>query len=507
MTGSMNDMEDRLRSAVRAETADVSPADGSLDAIRTRVRTVRRRRRATLAGAGVAAVVLAAVLVPRVADDTAVTTSDDRATTTTPDAPSSTTTTTQSPLPSSLDQAIWPDPASSSRYVDPVDAARSFVEGFLGYVAGPLSEFRAGEPGAGEIDVLSRDENGQTTGRVAATLSLRQLDGDNWYVTSAVSDSVQIDSPRPLADVASPLHVTGQGRGYEGTVVVAVHERTASADLLGEEPAIAGSADTLEPFSVDVAFEVPSSPIGILVAGTDSGASGVLAPFAALPVRLSDGAGPAPGSDTSPATTVPPASDFRSQPLWPFRTQAEADAWLATADEGHSPWHADAEATALSFTNGYLGFTEIDLVTSSDVRATEAWIGVGYEPDPGHVSTSAVIHLVRFGPDPEAPWEVVGTRDTALTLDTPSYGSAVSSPVSVGGTITGVDENLRVQVRQPSSPEPIGESCCLPGGGEATPWETSVSFAGATDPALTIVVSTGGHAQGVEIFAVTGVHG
>jgi hypothetical protein len=83
----------------------------------------------------------------------------------------------------------------------------------------------------------------------------------------------------------------------------------------------------------------------------------------------------------------------------------------------------------------------------------------------------------------------------------------VSSPIAVGGTITGVDESLRVQVRQPSSEAPLGERCCLPAGGEGTPWQTTVAYAGATDPALTIVVSTGGHVQGVEIFAITGVLG
>jgi len=39
----------------------------------------------------------------------------------------------------------------------------------------------------------------------------------------------------------------------------------------------------------------------------------------------------------------------------------------------------------------------------------------------------------------------------------------------------------------------------------AADWSARVSFAGATDPALTIVISTGGHLQGVERFAITAV--
>ncbi|MEI8406612.1 MULTISPECIES: hypothetical protein [unclassified Kribbella] len=49
-----------------------------------------------------------------------------------------------------------------------------------------------------------------------------------------------------------------------------------------------------------------------------------------------------------------------------------------------------------------------------------------------------------------------------------------------------------------------GTSCCVPAGGERQPWSAKVTFSGATDPAVTIVASTGGHLQRVERFAITG---
>lgn len=506
------ELEERLRTAVHAHAPGVQAEDRSLDAIRTRVRTAKRRRRAVMAGAGIAAAVAVAVAVPRLGNEGRVgisnepdpTTSVEPPTTTAPgqsEPGQSSTTVAPAPPEADLDQAMWPDPAGSDRYADPVDAARSFVDGFLGVAAPPLSEFRAGEPGAGEIDVFSRNENGQASERVATTLSLRQLDGENWWVTAAASDSVQIESPQPLAGVSAPLPVSGRGRGFEGTVIVGVRDRSGSYGKLGEAPANAGSGETLEPFSVDVAFDRPTSSYAILVATSDTGIADGL-DVTAFPVRVS--------SDTSDG---PPASsngdagaEFRYPPLWPFSTQAEVDAWRRQhAAQGSQPWHLDAEATALAFTKGYLGFGEIDRVVARDVRDREAWVSVGYDAGSG-LSTAAVVHLVRFGPGDDAPWEVVGTRDTDLTLETPSYGSGVSSPVTVGGRITGVDECLVVQVRQLSSSGPIGESPqCLPAGGEGTPWRTTVSFSGSTDPALTIVVSTGGHIQGVERFAITGV--
>ena len=218
----------------------------------------------------------------------------------------------------------------------------------------------------------------------------------------------------------------------------------------------------------------------------------------------------APGrhtSSTATATTrssVAPAPAFASVPLWPFRSQAEADAWR-TAGGGHQPWHLDPDQTALSFTQGFLGFRELSTVVAHKVGASDAHVSVGYNADGGPPLTAAVIHLVRFGRGTDAPWEVVGTDDTDFTITTPAYGTRVSSPVGVGGRISGVDENIHVQVRQSSSEAVLGDFCCQPAGGQGSPWQVTVSFSGASDPGVTIVAFTGGHRTQVERFAVTGV--
>jgi len=507
-TGSV---EDRLAAALRDEAAGVEPGGGSLEAIRHRARAARRRRRVAVSGAAAAVLAAVAVAVPTLdrSDDDLRTGSGDPSTTAATDAP---TTSVPGTLAAGLDQALWPDPAGELT-TDPVAAARSFVETFLAVDDPPLSLFRTGEPGAGEVDVIARGEDGRTLDRVVATVVLRRLDGEHWFVTAAGSDDVRIDEPEPLASLSPPTFaVSGEGRGYEGTVVLALRPRSAPGALLAEHPVVAGAGGALMPFAADVAFVTTAAPdVGVLVARTDVGFESGIPGFAAVAVRLAgsgDATGPdGAGSPTGAGDQGTGTGSFRlgGEPLWPFRSLAEADAWLATAAEGHSPWHADAEATALFFTADFLGFSEIDEVTSTDVRADEAWIGVGYKAEGGGLATAAEIHLVRFGPSPDAPWEVVGTRDTTLTLDAPRYGSALSSPLTVGGTVSGVDESLLVEVRQASTPTPLGAACCLAAGGEATPWEMSVDVAGATDPALVVVVSTGGHVQDVERFAITAV--
>src|SRR5262249_3784705 len=103
-----------------------------------------------------------------------------------------------------------------------------------------------------------------------------------------------------------------------------------------------------------------------------------------------------------------------------------------------------------------------------------------------------------------APWEVVGSRDTLLTLTVPAYGATVLSPLTVGGRITGVDESLVIQVRSLGTGL-VGQTGGIPAGGQNTPWSATVRFTAPAGTVLTVAVSTGGHVAGVEEFAITGV--
>ncbi len=230
----------------------------------------------------------------------------------------------------------------------------------------------------------------------------------------------------------------------------------------------------------------------------------------ATPTAVAPPPGPtSPVPTTSPTPTAtqsaPAAFELGYQPLWPFANLADAKEWQASyRNGGHQPWHLSATATAQAFVAS-LGFSEIDTITNQRTDADGAHIGVGYVDPNGTKRTAAVLHLVRFGTDTDSPWEVVGSDDTDFSLEKPDYGSVVSSPVTVGGHITGVDENIKVSVRQVSSEKPIGQACCTPAGGVNQPWSTKVSFTGATEPVITVVASTGGHLLAVERFAIQGV--
>jgi hypothetical protein len=463
-------VEDRLRSALAAEADAAGPLAGgdSLGDIRTRVRAGRRRRAAGLAAVAAGVVVVAAVAVPRLAHDAGVRT-DDGPVATAPPSPSP----SPNPVPAPADMVpVWPGPGGPT-FTDPAAAARSFVRAAVGVADAPLSAVRAD----GTVDVLAAD------GRTAVShLALRRDGAGHWSVLRATSDQVSIGSPAPpgagAGPVASPVHVTGRAAG---PLNVDVRTSAAVPQIVGT--ASASHAGTgRQPYAVDVGLAASPGGQGILVAQAEATGGGVPA-FAAHAVVL-------------------PAAESRvpGLMLWPFASAAEASSASAA-------WHADPEQTALRFAHGYLGFSEIDTVTSRDVRGDEAWIGVGsHDPEAGRAREAAVLHLAQVGTGGVTAWEVVGSRDTSLTLETPRYGATVGPTFAVGGHITGVDESLRVQLHRLGAPGPVGESCCLPAGDVNTPWSTSVDVAPGTGPGvLTVVVSTGGHVAEVERFAITGV--
>jgi hypothetical protein len=191
--------------------------------------------------------------------------------------------------------------------------------------------------------------------------------------------------------------------------------------------------------------------------------------------------------------------------LFPFANLGEVAAWQAGYhDGGHEAWHLDASQTALAFAR-FLGYTSITQALWQRTDAAGAHVAVGFVTEGTTTATAAVVHLVRYGSGSDVPWEVVGTDDDELMITTPAHGATVTSPLDVGGRISGVDESIKVQVVQLHANGSLGTFCCVPAGGMGSPWHATVAFAHPTDPVLILSASTGGHVQSVERFTVTGV--
>jgi hypothetical protein len=193
--------------------------------------------------------------------------------------------------------------------------------------------------------------------------------------------------------------------------------------------------------------------------------------------------------------------------MFPFADIDEVAAWQQNeAGDAAQAWHLDAAATAVAFAQ-FLGYVEIDQAGTTTGDAQDAHVEVGGLNSDGRFSGAAIVHVVRYGSGKSVPWEVVGTDDTDFTLTVPEYGAGVTSPASVGGKITGVDESISVTVRALGSTAALGGACCVPAGGEATPWSTSVEFVAPPSSPIVIAASTGGHSRNVERFAATAANG
>ncbi len=200
------------------------------------------------------------------------------------------------------------------------------------------------------------------------------------------------------------------------------------------------------------------------------GSTATTAPAPTTPATGTSSAGSAGAPGSATATTQPPgASGAPAQttglpagylPLFPFASLADVRAWQASYESGgHQPWHRSADLTATAFA-AFLGYTDVTQVAQSAVSGGDAHVAVGIKLPDGTISTAAIIHLVLFGSGTYAPWEVVGTDDRTFTVDRPAYGSTVPSPVTAGGTITGVDESIGVTVHTLSAQVPAGAYCC-----------------------------------------------
>ena len=177
----------------------------------------------------------------------------------TTEAPTTEPSTTVAPVPDQVRTAIWPWFDTDLRYADPVEAAVGFASDYLGFVDPIASEFMAGDSRSGEVEIRSVD-----TGP-ATVVFVRQLtDDDSWWILGAASENITIDEPEALAEVTSPLTVSGTALAFEGTVDVQLR-----ADGNGEpifEGFVTGSGGPEPgPYSETFEFTSPGETGGALV--------------------------------------------------------------------------------------------------------------------------------------------------------------------------------------------------------------------------------------------------
>jgi len=196
--------------------------------------------------------------------------------------------------------AIWP--AADVVFATPEEAAADFVSAVLISEGEPvLGEFLQGDSRSGEIAVLFAGETGDLDPpQEMGILGLRQIGPtDGWYVIFAISDGVVIDAPSALQEVpAGTVTVSGEGRGFEGTLAVSAFPPGDAAATFDLQIGAGGAFGDLEPYSVelDLSGAASGDVVVILVQG-DTGLGADPGTFGAFPIVIT-----APPTETLPPT-------------------------------------------------------------------------------------------------------------------------------------------------------------------------------------------------------------
>jgi hypothetical protein len=180
---------------------------------------------------------------------TAATTSSETTSTTAATTSSTASTTSTTGVPSLEQPAIWP--AADVVFDTPEASAADFVTKVLG-VPAELGVFQQGDSRSGEIEVLPPAETGGS-GPVRSLLLMRMLGPDNgWFVLAAISSTNTITSPESMTAVAAgPVEVSGQGRGFEGLLIIDAYV-AGDGNRLDQKTAVGGSTEATEAYSVTV---------------------------------------------------------------------------------------------------------------------------------------------------------------------------------------------------------------------------------------------------------------
>ena len=201
-----------------------------------------------------------------------------------------------------------------------------------------------------------------------------------------------------------------------------------------------------------------------------------------------------------------PAAAFAG--IWPFTSQAEADAYA----RGNDNRYRNAVDTAREFARRYVGMTEPVAVGGATPagRLVEVRIGFGTGEggrpiaDPRPTMTVQLQSVGNLDGD-RNPWTVVGATSEQIVVDTPKALDRVSSPVPVAGRAHAFEGNVTVEVREDGmlAGQSLGKGFVTGGGDALAPFNGRVTFRSPSKPAGAVVFYELSAADGQSVLRAT----
>lgn len=251
------------------------------------------------------------------------------------------------------------------------------------------------------------------------------------------------------------------------------------ADLLGPP-----SADGLDAIRSGIArrrtrrrVALSTSAVGLagLLAGTIAltGGTGTssLEPLPPATQAPSEGPTSSPTPTPSPVTPDPDGSTTSQPgtPFFPFTSDAQAADWAEAP--GARTWADDPVAVAQHLLDDLLDLDGVRATRDTCLCEGQARVDVQAGD-----ATVARVTLALLGTSATRPWVVLSVDSDAsggLSVSSPKAGTEVSSPLTVTGTVTGVDESVQVRLR--TVPGTLLDEQFVPAGMDH-PWSTQLSW-------------------------------
>ena len=201
-----------------------------------------------------------------------------------------------------------------------------------------------------------------------------------------------------------------------------------------------------------------------------------------------DPGGRTASTDSSSSSTSATAASQVAEPypgIWPFRSQAEADAYVRSQDQAYR----DPVRTAVGFMHDYGGMEKpvAGEFREGDSRSGE--VEVRPKANSPFVTTVAVR---RTSPEADV-WVVVAAAARNIRLASPVALDLIRSPVLVSGTSSSFEGNVVVQIKEDGMGpgQFLGQEPLIGGSGkELEPFQGPVAFKTPAKSAGAVVALT-----------------
>lgn len=183
-----------------------------------------------------------------------------------------------------------------------------------------------------------------------------------------------------------------------------------------------------------------------------------------LPASCPSGVQPCPPT----ATTLPSSHPPFGKAIWPFASQAQLDAWQA--DPASKPWATSNLAVAQHFVDDYLKLEGVHLLqscVSCDVVEIQS----------ADDKTVGLVTLVRQDTATQRAYSVYSVVGVGgFGISSPEEDAKISLPTTVTGTVTGVDENVSIDLLSQTGAL-LGHTSAPAGSGQ--PWAAQLTWTSA----------------------------